>query len=197
MTSLPGHDPLVAFWQTAPEPDTHHLLLDLQRLNRLHQRFNRSVWAIVCGIGILFIFEETTGRIASHGVLSLIWTVGLAIGWVLQRRARINRSAAVTLDTVSFLESMISRAKTDLFVARCLYAGVPFGATAGFWLTGLLSLSVPPGVTAVGPRLNMLQTGAGIAALVIMIVAGLILARSRRLQVQALSDKLRSIKADV
>src|SRR5580692_9599627 len=103
MTSLPAHDPLVAFWQTAPKPDTNELLRDLLRLNRLHRRFNRSVWAIVCGIGVLFIFEETTGRIASHGVLSVIWTVGLAIGVVLQRRARIRHSTAFMLDTVSFL----------------------------------------------------------------------------------------------
>jgi hypothetical protein len=55
MSSLPAHDPLVALWQTAPKPDTHHLLQDLQRLNRLHQPLNRSIWAIVCGIAALVI----------------------------------------------------------------------------------------------------------------------------------------------
>src|SRR5580698_1917148 len=140
MTSSPANDPLVAFWQTAPKPDTHQLLRDLLRLNRLHQRFNRSVWAIVCGMDVLFIFEETTGRIASHGVLSVIWTVGLAIGLVLQRRARFRHSTAFTLDTVRFLEFMIARAKKDLFVARCLYAGVPFGAVAGFLITGIVHM---------------------------------------------------------
>ena len=197
MTSLPVHDPLVALWQTAPKPDPHHLLQDLQRLNRLHQRFKRSVWAIVCGIGMLLIFEETTGRIASHGVLSVIWTVGLAIGVILQKHARSSRCAASTLDTVSLLEFLIARAKRDLFVARCLYAGVPFGAAVGFFVADLAGLSAPPRATAVDPRLHLLQTGAGIAALVIMIAVGLILARSRRLQVQVLSAKLKSIKADV
>lgn len=197
MTSLPAHDPLVALWQTAPKPDTRHLVQDLQRLNRLHQRLNRSVWAIVCGIAILLIFEEATGRVASHGVLSAIWTLGLAIGVLRQRRARYNRTDALTLDTVSLLKFMIARARSDLFIARCLYAGVPCGAVAGFVVADLAGLSASPWGNAVSPRLHMLQTGAGIAALVIMMVVGVILARSRRLQVEGLSDKLRSIEADV
>jgi len=44
---------------------------------------------------------------------------------------------------------------------------------------------------------HLLQTGAGVAALVIMMMVGFILARARRAQVQALTDKLRSIEADV
>jgi len=196
MTSLPAHDPLVALWQTAPKPDTHRLLQDLQRLDRLHQRLNRSIWAIVCGIAVLLIFEEATGRVASHGVLSGIWILGLIIGVAWQRRARFKRSDALTLDTVRLLEFMIARARSDLFVARCLYAGVPCGAVAGFVVADLAGLGASPWAKAVTPGLHILQTGAGIAALVIMIVVGVILARSRRLQVQALSDKLRSIQAD-
>jgi hypothetical protein len=197
MTSLPPHDPLVALWQTAPEPDTHHLLQDVQRLNRLHQRLNRSLLAILCGIALLLIFEEATGRIASHGILSVIWTLGLVIGLIWHRRARCNRSDALTLDTVSLLKLMIARAKSDLFVARCLYAGVPLGAVAGFVVAKLAGIGASPLAKSVNPHLHMVQTSAGIAALIIMMVVGAILARSRSLQVQHLSDKLRSIQADL
>ncbi len=194
MTSLPPHDPLVALWQTAPKPDTHHLLQDLQRLNRLHQRHNRTIWAIMCGIAILLLFEEATGRLASHGILSAIWILGLLVGVFLQRRTRCNRVDALTLDTVSLLKFMIARAKKDLFVARCLYAGVPCGAVVGFIVAKLAGIGPSQ---AVGPRLNMIQTGAGIAALIVMMVTGVILARARRLQVQELTEKLRSINADL
>jgi hypothetical protein len=197
MTPLPPDDPLVALWQTAPKPDTHHLLQDLQRLNRLHQRLNRSVLAIVCGIAILLIFEEATGRVASYGILSVVWTLGLVVGIVWRRRARCNRSDALTLDTVSLLKFMIARAKSDLFVARCLYAGVPCGAVAGYAVSKLAGISASPSVNALHPHLHMMQTGAGIAALIVMMVAGAVLAGSRRLQVQELGDKLRSITADV
>jgi hypothetical protein len=197
MTSLPPHDPLVALWQTAPKPDTQNLLHDLQRLNRLHQRHNRSIWAIVCGIAILLIFEEATGRLASHGILSAIWILGLGIGLFLQGRARCNRVDALTLDTVSLLRFMIARAKKDLFVARCLYAGVPCGAVVGFITSKLAGIGASPSAQAAGPRLNMIQTGAGIAAIIAMMVTGVILARSRHLQVQELTEKLRSINADL
>jgi hypothetical protein len=197
MTSLPPHDPLVALWQTAPKPDTQNLLQDLQRLNRLHQRHNRSIWAIVCGIAILLLFEEATGRLASHGILSAIWILGLGIGLLLQRRGRCNRVDALTLDTVSLLRFMIARAKKDLFVARCLYAGVPCGAVVGFITAKLAGIGASPSAQAAGPRLNMIQTGAGIAAIIAMMVTGVILARSRHLQVQELTEKLRSINADL
>lgn len=130
MTSLPPQDPLIALWQTTPKPDTGHLLQEVQRLNRLHQRLKRTVLGIMCGIGVLLIFEEATGRVTSHGILSGIWILGLVIGLVYHRRARCDRFDALSLDTVSLLKSMIARAKRDLFVARCLYAGVPCGAVA-------------------------------------------------------------------
>jgi hypothetical protein len=197
MSFLPPHDPLVTLWQTAPKPGTHHLLQDLQRLNRLHRRLNRSVFAIVCGIAILLIFEEATGRVASHGILSAIWTLGLVIGVAWRRRARCSRSDALTLDTVSLLKSMIARARNDLFVARCLYAGAPCGAVAGFVVAKLAGIGASPSAKAAPPHLHLIQTGAGIAALVVMMVAGAILARSRRLQVQELSEKLKSIEVDL
>jgi hypothetical protein len=197
MTSQPPQDPFIALWQTTPKPDTSHLLPQLERLNRLHRRLNRTVLAIVCGIDILLMFEEATGRLPSHGILSLIWTLGLVIGLIFHRRARCNRSEALTLDTVSLLKSMIARAKSDLFVARCLYAGVPCGAMAGYIVMKLAGIGAPPLANGIGPRLRTIQTGAGIAALIVMMAAGAILARSRRLQVHELSDKLRSIADDL
>jgi len=197
MSSLPPHDPLVTLWQTAPKPDTQHLLQDLQRLNRLHQRLNRIVFAIMCGISLLLIFEEATGRVATHGTLSVIWILGLVIGIIWYRRARCNRSDALTLDTVSLLKFMIARAKSDLFVARCLYAGVPCGAVVGFLVSKLAGIGAPPSAIAVHGLLHLIQTAAGMAALIAMTVTGAILARSRRLQVRELSEKLRLIEADL
>ena len=200
MTSLSPHDPLVTLWQTGPIPDTQHtqdLLQDLQRLNRLHQRLNRSVFAIMCGTSFLLIFAEASGRVTTHGTLSVIWILGLALGLVWRRRARCSRLDALTLDTVSLLESMIARAKSDLLVARCLYAGVPCGAVAGFFVAKLAGISVSPSAIAAHAYLHLIQTGAGMAALIAMMVAGAILGRSRRLQVQELSEKLRLIKADM
>jgi hypothetical protein len=197
MTSPPPHDPLAALWQTAPKPDTQHLVQDLQRLNRLHRRLSRSVLAIVCGIAILLIFEEATGRVATHGALSAIWILGLVLGAAWRRRARCSRADALTLDTVSLLKFMIARAKSDLLVARCLYAGVPCGAVAGFVAMKLAGIGGAPSVMAVHARLHLVQTGAGVAALIAMMVTGAILARSRGVQVRELGEKLRSIEADL
>jgi hypothetical protein len=193
MSSLPPQDPLIALWQNTAKPDTRRLLQDLQRQRQLHQRLNQTLWAIVCGIDMLIIFEEATGRVTSHGILSVIWTLGLVIGLVCWRRSRRNRSDALTLDTVSLLKSMIAQAKNDLFLARCLYAGVPCGALAGYMIIKLAGIGASPSARGISPYLRTIQVGAGIAALIIMILAGAILARSRRLQVQELSDKLKSI----
>jgi hypothetical protein len=196
MTSLPPRDPLVSLWQTAPKPDTQHLLRDLERLKRLHQRLNRTLFAVMCGFSLLLIFEEATKRVSTHGALSVIWILGLVVAVIWHRRARCNRSDALTLDTVSLLNAMIARAKRDLFLARCLYAGVPCGAAVGFLVMKLADLgAASPAI--VHPRLHLIQTGAAIAALVAMMVTGVILARSRGLQVQELGEKLRLLKAEL
>jgi hypothetical protein len=197
MTSLPPQDPLVALWQTAPKPDTQHLMQDLQRVNRVHQRLNRIVFAILCGTALLLIFEEATGRVTTHGALSVIWILGLVLGVVWHRRARCSRSDAITLDTVSLLKFMIARAKRDLRIARWLYAGVPCGAVAGFLAVRLAGIGASPNAIAVHPRLHLIETSARVAVLIAMTVTGVILARSRRHQVQELSEKLRLIKADL
>src|SRR5271167_4561913 len=155
MTSLPPHDPLVTLWQTAPKPDTQHLLQDLQRLNRLHQRLNRIVFAIMCGTALLLIFEEATGRVTTHGALSVIWILGLIVGTVWHRRARCNRSDAITLDTVSLLKFMMARAKRDLRIARWLYAGVPCAAIVGYLVTKLAGIGSSPSANAVPPHLHL------------------------------------------
>ena len=197
MTSMPSHDPLVSLWQTAAKPDTQHLMQDLQRLNRLHQRHNRTVLAIVCGFALLLVFEEATGRLGSHGILSLLWIAVVVAGVLWQQRARCNRLDALTLDTVRLLKTMIARAKRDLFVARCLYAGVPVSATTSYVVSKLAGIGAPEPTRELHSHIEAVQTGAGVAALIFMMAAGVILARARSVQVQELSEKLRAIESDL
>jgi len=197
MTSMPPHDPLVSLWQTAPKPNTQHLMQDLQRLNRLHRRHNRSVLAIVCGIAALLVFEEATGRAASHGFLSLGFIAVVVTGVVWQKRARCNRLDVLTLGTTRLLKAMIARAKRDLFVARCLYAGVPLGAAVGYAVSKFFGIGAPSQGRAAHLHLEMVQTVAAVVTLVVMIVAGAILARSRSVQVRELNEKLRAIESDL
>ncbi|MCU1238322.1 MAG: hypothetical protein JWP63_6289 [Candidatus Solibacter sp.] len=192
----PPQDPFIALWQTAPKPDTQRLLRDLELSDRLHRRTNLSVFAILCGVTLLFIFEEATGRVATHGALSFLWILGLVFGMVLRRRARCHGVDALRLDTVRLLEFMIARAKRDLLIARCLYAGVPCGAAAGFLAMKLAGIG-GPGAAGVSANLHAIQTGAGIAALIAMTSTGAVLARSRRHQVSELSEKLRNIRTEV
>jgi len=195
MTSLPPRDPLVSLWQTAPKPDAQQLLRDLERLKQLHQRLNRTLFAIMSSVALLLVFEEATGRIATHGVLSAIWIIGLALALIRRRRARCNRSDALTLDTVSLINSMLARAKKDLFLARCLYAGAPCGAAVGFLAMKLTDNGASRGAI-VHPWLHLIQTGAGIGLLVVMVAAGVVLARSRSVQVRDLGEKLRLFKTE-
>ncbi len=190
-------DPLVSLWQNTPKPDTGSLLFALDRQRQLHRRLNRTLWALLCGVGILIAFEEATGRVNTNGVLSGMWLLGLGIGFVLMRRSQVNRSQVLTMDMAGLLKSTIARAKKDLFLARCLYAGVPCGAVASYIILKLAGFGSSPSANAAGPRLSAIQTAAGIVALLIMIIAGVILARSRRLQVQDLTKKLTSIAEDV
>jgi hypothetical protein len=197
VTTIPPQDPLVSLWHTAPDPDPQQIVQAVQRFNRLHQRQIRAMWAIVLGLSVLFIFEEATGRLSSHGILSVLWIGCLIIGFFRQKRSRSNRLDAWSLDTVRLLKTMIARARRDLFLARCLWAGVPCGAAVGYVLAKLAGIGALPGASAAHPNLERMQTGAGVATLVIMIVTGVILARSRSAQVRELSARLRSIESDV
>ena len=197
MTSMPEHDSLVSLWQTAAKTDTQNLMQDLQRLNRLQRRHNQIVLAIMCGIPVLLIFEEATGRLGSHGVLSAVWIAVVLAGVVWKRRTRCNQLDALTLDTVRLLKAMIARAKRDLFVARCLYAGVPLGAALGYVVSKLAGIREMVPARAAHPHIEVAQTGAGVAALVFMVVAGVILARARSVQVRELNEKLKAIESDL
>jgi hypothetical protein len=114
-----------------------------------------------------------------------------------QRRARCSRLDALSLDTVRLLKTLIARARRDLFLARCLWAGVPCSAAVGSVVAKLAGIGALPGASAAHPYLERMQTGAGVATLVIMIITGVILARSRSAQVRELSARLRSIESDV
>lgn len=197
MSSVPPDDPLIALWQTAPKPDAQHLLQDLQRLNRLHRRFNWSIFLLMSGISLVIMFEEATKRVSTHGALSAVWVLSLMAVAVWHRRARCNRSVTLTLDTVSLLKSTIARAKRDLFLARCLYAGVPCGALLAFLALKFASIDAQARPVAIDVRLHRIQTGAGVAALIAMTVTGAILARSRRLQVDELTEKLKSLQGEL
>jgi hypothetical protein len=197
MNTLSSGDPLVALWQTTPKPDTHHLLRNLRHLNNLHRRLNRAVVAILSSVSLLLIFEETTGRTPTHGWLSVVWILALMFGAAWRRRARCNRQDAITLNTVSLLKVMIRRAKSDLLIARCLYAGVPCGALVGFLVMEFSGIRPSRHALAVPGQLHLIQTGIGIAVLITMIVTGAILSRSRRLQVNELSETLKLIEADL
>lgn len=197
MTSMPEHDPLVSLWQTAPKPDTQHLMQDLQRLNSLHQRLDRTVLAIMCGVAILLVFEEATARTVTHGFLSVGFITVVAVGVIWKRRARCNRLDALTLGTISLLKAMIARAKKDLFIARCLYAGVPIGAAVGYVVSYFLGIRASSPGRAANPHLEIVQTVADVVTLIAMMVIGVILSRSRSVQVRELSEKLRAIESDL
>lgn len=197
MTSLSPQDPLAALWQTAPRSDTSSLLQDLQHLNRRHQRLYRAVFTILCGTGLLLIFDAVTERSMTHGALSVIWIYGLVLGVVWHRRARFNQAEAITFNTVRLLRFMIVRTKKDLRIARCLYAGAPCGAVAGFIIARLTGFGASPNATAVSMQAHLIRTGAEVAALITMMMIGLIVARERRLQVQKLTEKLRSIQEEM
>jgi hypothetical protein len=182
-------DPFIDLWQSAPKPDTQDVLRDLERVNRLHRRFNQTLLAILTGTAVLLLFEESTGRLATHGALSAVWILSLVFGAAWRQRTRCHRTDALSLGTVRLLEFLISRAARDLFLARCLYAGAPCSAAATFLLLRTGGATIP------GP-LHLIQTIAGVAALLAMVTAGALLARSRSAQVRELRDKLRAIQRE-
>ena len=60
MNSAPSNDRLVALWQTAPTPDPHRLMRDLQRLQRMHRRLIRIVAGLLTGVSLLLMLAEAT-----------------------------------------------------------------------------------------------------------------------------------------
>lgn len=193
MNSTPSNDPLVALWQTAPKPDPDRLVHDLQRFQRMHHRLVAIIAGLLSVVTLLLMVAETTGHPATHGILSAIWILGLTIGTVWQWRARCSRIDSVTLDTVKSLKWMLGRAKRDLLLARCLYAGVPCGALTGTLVSNLLQRGASP-EAALHPAVSILSV-AGLAVLLFMMAAGFVLARSRRFEVKRLAEKLRSAES--
>jgi hypothetical protein len=63
----------------------------------------------------------------------------------------------------------------------------------GFLVVELAGIGASPSATAVHAQLHLIQTVAGIAALIAMMVTGVILARARSLQVQELSEEPRAL----
>jgi hypothetical protein len=194
---LPPQDPIVALWQTAPKNDSLHLLQDLQRQDRMHRVLRRTVGTIVAGVSILLALEEIAGRIATHGWLSASWLVCLAAGLIWRYSTRCERSGVLDLDTVTLLKSSVRQAQKDLLLARCLYAGVPCGAVSGFLLMQFAARHDSVLTLAVNPTIRMIQTGAGIFALLAMMLTGAVLARSRRTQARELGEILKSMQSDL
>lgn len=186
-------DPFATLWQSAPKPDTGQLLRDLQRLQKAQRRHSRILIVILCGIALFFVFEEATGRSGTHGIISALWMAFVA-GAIGYQRVRCRSVDPLDLDTVSLLKRMIARAERGLFQARCLYLGTPLGAVAGAVLMKVLVPGAAPGRHIVQSSLALMQTAVGLMLLVAMIIAGLVLARARRRQLQELTGKLKSLE---
>jgi len=193
MTPSHPHDPFVDLWHTAPKPDTQQVLRDLQRHRRMHRRFNWGLALILAMISLLLISKEVSGRLPTLGWLSAIWLLSLAASAVWHWRVHGRRTGVLERDTVSLLKFMIRQARTDLFLAQCLYKGVPLGAAFGFLVMKFLGLRPAPRALTADPLLVLIQTSVAVAVLIAMVVTGVILARSRRTQVQELSEKLKLI----
>lgn len=192
-----AHDPLVALWQTAQRPDLGSLFQHIEHHRLMHRRFGKILVTIIGATSLLLILEEATGRLATHGWLSAAWLSCLGVGLVWRRRARCQRDGILNMDTVSLLKSALKQAKQDLFLARCLYAGVPCGAACGFLFMHFSANHPSIPQTAIEPTIRTIQTVAGVVVLSTMIIAGLALARARRTQVRTLGETLNAIATEV
>ena len=185
-------DPFIALWQTAPQPDTQDLIDAVKRADAAHRRLNLSLLALMALITLVIAFEEATGRLRTHGAVTILWSVGLIAGLLWHRRAGRRLSAALSEDTMSLLGLMIRRAKRGLALARYLYLGTPAGAVAGWFIGNAVHISA--GGTG---WLSHVQTAIGIVMLSVMMVSGLVLAGLRRRQVDELSARLREFQDDM
>lgn len=194
--SNPSPDPFAQLWQSAPAPDTQQLMQDLRRLQSVHQRQNRVLIAILCATGLLLVFGAVALRSVSLGVVTGLW-IAFVAGIIWYQRARCRAADALDLDTVSLLKRMIERAKRGLTQARRLYAGVPVAAMAGALVTRMFLPSAVLGGHAIHPWLMQIYTIGCVIMLVVMVGAGLVLARARRRQLGELAEKLTAIEDDV
>ncbi|GLQ96149.1 hypothetical protein [Dyella mobilis] len=189
-------DPFAALWQSAPQPDTRQLMRDLQRWQSAQRWHQRMLIAIICGIALFLVFEETTRWSGTHGLISVLW-IAFVAGALGYQRLRCRAVDPLDLNTVTLLKRMIARAKRGLFQARCLYLGTPLGAVAGAVLMRVLAPGTAPGGHIAQPSLAMVPPLASLLALAAMIIAGLVLARARRRQLRELTAKLKSLEENL
>jgi hypothetical protein len=198
MSSSPASDPLVALWQSARKPDAHKLSADVQRADRMHTTLYQTVFGVCVLVGVLLAFEEATQRIATHGVLTVVWAIAIAGGALWHRRAQAGLADVLTLDTRQMLTAMIARTKRGLLLARCLYAGTPLGALAGFAIMRGADLAFGwQQASGASANLALVQTAAGVGVLLIMMVCGVALARIHHRQLQDLEQKLKALESYV
>lgn len=193
MTETPHIDPFAELWQSAAEPDTRQLMLDLKRLQKTHQWHNRILILILCGTALLLVFAAAATRSVGLGVITALWMACVA-GAIWYQRARCRAADALDLDTLSLLKRMIKRARRGLIQARRLYAGVPLAAAASAAVTRIFAPRLVLAGHFVTPWLGVAYTIAGLVMLVVMVVAGLVLARARQSQLRELTATLRSFE---
>jgi len=190
MTEPDTIDPIARLWQSAPQPDTDQLMHDLRRLQRVHLWHNRILIGLLCATALVLVFAEAVVRSIPLGIVTGLW-IAFVAGAVWYQRARCRAADALDLDTVSLLKRMIKRAKRGLTQARRLYAGVPVAATVSWVATRLFWPGLGAAKPAAAAWLHVTYTIVCLVMLAVMIGAGLALARARRRQLRALTDRLR------
>ena len=109
------------------------------------------------------------------------------VGAIGYQRAGCRAADALDLDTVSLLKRMIKCARRGLIQARRLYAGVPLAAIVSAVVTRIFAPRLALGGHAASPWVTVIYTIASLAMLVVMVVAGLVLARARQRQLRELT----------
>lgn len=193
MTDADRDDRLLTVWQSGPRPDTATLLQDLARQTQSQQRQRGLIFALLGCVSVLVIFAEASGGLRTHGFLSLVWLTGLTLGALRWHKDRQTRSEILCLDTQRLLQVMIRRAKRGLTLARCLYAGTPVGALAGYAITQVTHISV----AGTHKQLGLFQSVIGAMLLVVMIGVGLMTARARRAELTILTQKKQAFEKDL
>jgi hypothetical protein len=194
MTPPDKPDPLVSLWHTGSGPDAQQMLRQLQSYEQSRKRMRLVLMAVLCTVSLMLLLAETVERMPTHGVLSAIWLPLVASCAIWWRRGRVNRIDMLSADTARLLRRMIARAKADLFIARCLYIGVPLGAAAGGTLTQLFKTPQTGGQHSVFGSVLAIAGGAILAA---MFAFGVLFERSRRRQIEELRGKLQSVTSNM
>jgi len=190
MTEPNAPDPLARLWQSAPEPDTGRLMHDLRRLQKAHQRHKLTIICLLCATTLVLVFAEAVVRSVPLGVVTALW-IAFVAGAIWYQRVRCRAADALDLDTVSLLKRMIQRARKGLAQARRLYAAALVAAAAGWVATRTFMPDLGAGRPSATAWLHVTYTIASLALLVVIVSAGLLLARARQRQLRELTEKLR------